>query len=450
MEQIIDACSTTLGILGKPKSSGGGSRLASYCVSLQTEDGVLLFNVLTREMLLLTFAEFDAALSSAYLQERWFTISEDQSEKELAELVHWVRASRRREPKHITKYTILTTTDCNARCFYCYERGCARVTMQPETADKVVGYIQNHCGGNKVKLRWFGGEPLMNFPVIDRICDGLRSRGIGFESHMISNGYLFDDELVAKASHSWELKEVQVTLDGTEAVYNRSKAFIYRDGSPYRIVTGNILRLLNAGISVVVRLNMDLNNADNLMELAKELAERFSEQKQLHVYAHLLFDTEGAGEKRYAPSQWSQLYEALHRLEDFLSDHGLSAARFRGLRRELPLSHCMADSGNSVVIVPDGHLGLCEHYTDREFFGHIDSDEQDKDMVASWRERCDPVAECGDCFYYPECTELKKCTARMECSGHVRFALRRDTERAMQNEYRRWRMEKAADQSKNE
>ena len=448
MEQIIDACSTTLGILGKPERSGGGSRLAKYCVSLQTEEGILLFNVLTREMLLLTFAEYDAALSSAYLHERWFTISEDQNEKELAELVRWVRASLHREPKHITQYTILTTTDCNARCYYCYERGCARVTMHPETAGKVADYILNQCGGNKVKIRWFGGEPLMNFPVIDRICDGLRSRGIDFESHMVYNGYLFDDELVEKASHSWDLKEVQVTLDGTEAVYNRNKAFIYQEGSPYQIVTGNILRLLNAGISVVVRLNMDLNNADNLMELARELAERFSGQKRLHIYAHLLFDTEGTGNERYTPSQWSRLYDALHRVEDFLSDHGLSATCFRGLRRELPLSHCMADSGNSVVIVPDGHLGLCEHYTDSEFFGHIDSDEQDKDMIVSWRERCDSIAECGDCFYYPECTELKKCTGRMECSEYVRLALRRDTERAMQNEYRRWRMEKAADQSK--
>ena len=446
MEQIIDACSTTLGILGKPKQSGGGSRLAKYCVSFHTEEGILLFNVLTREMLLLTLAEYNAALSSAYLYERWFVISEDQNEKELTELVRWVRTSLHREPKHIRTFTILTTTDCNARCYYCYERGCARVTMGLETADKLVNYIQSHAGGKPVKIRWFGGEPLMNIPVIDRISNGLRARGIYFESHMVSNGYLFNDELVAEASHSWNLKEVQVTLDGTEAVYNRSKAFVYQEGNPYRIVMENIRRLLNAGISVVIRLNMDLHNADNLMELAEELAECFSGQKRLHVYAHPLFDAEGTGDKRYAPSQ---LYDELQRLEDFLCDHRLSANRFRGLRRELPPSHCMADSGNSVIVVPDGHLGLCEHYTDREFFGHIDSAERDQDMIASWRERCDPIAECGECFYYPECTELKKCTGRMECSEHRRIALRRDTERAMRNEYRRWLTEKAADQRKN-
>ena len=442
MEQILDACSTTLGILGKPKRSGGGLRLAKYCVSLPAEEGILLLNVLTREMLLLTLAEYDAALSSAYLHERWFTISEDQNEKELTELVRWVRTSLHRAPKHIRTFTILTTTDCNARCYYCYERGCARVTMDLETADKLVNYIQSHAGGKPVKIRWFGGEPLMNVPVIDGISYGLRSRGIDFEAQMVSNGYLFDDRLVARASQSWNLREVQVTLDGTEAVYNRSKAFVYPEGSPYRIVMENIRRLLNAGISVTIRLNMDLHNADNLMELAEELAEGFRGQKRLHVYAHLLFDAEGAGDKGDAPPQ---LYDALQRLEDFLCAHDLSANRFRGLRRELPLSHCMADSGSSVIVAPDGHLGLCEHYTDREFFGHIDSDDQDQDMIASWRERCDPIAQCGECFYYPECTELKKCTGRMECSEPRRMALRRDTERAMRNEYRRWLTEKAAD-----
>ena len=246
MEQIIDACSTTLGILGKPKQSDGRVHLAKYCVPLLTEEGVLLFNVLTREMLLLTLAEYDAALSSAYLHERWFTISEDQNEKELTELVRWVHTSLRREPKHISTFTILTTTDCNARCYYCYERGCARVTMSLETADKIVNFIQNHSGGKQVKIRWFGGEPLVNFFVIDRICEMLRLRGIAFTSHMVSNAYLFDDTLVAKASGNWNLKEVQVTLDGTEEVYNRSKAFVYQEGNPYRIVMENIRRLLKA------------------------------------------------------------------------------------------------------------------------------------------------------------------------------------------------------------
>ena len=439
MEHIIDACSTTLGILGKPKQPNSALRLMKYCIPLQTEDGVLLFNLLTRELLLLTPEEYRTIFSSVYLRDHWFTVPEDLNEKELAELVRWVRTSLYKEPKHITDYTILTTTDCNARCFYCYERGCARIAMSQETAHKVVAYIRNRCGGNKVSITWFGGEPLVNFPVIDQICEGLRAEGIDFEAQMISNAYLFTDEFVARAKEIWNIKKVQITLDGTEEVYNRSKAFIYREGSAYQIVAGNILRLLNADISVSIRLNMDLNNADNLMDLAKELAIRFKGQTKLHVYAHLLFDAEKPENERYTQEERTKLYDALQRLEEALLSSGLSSASCSRLRRDLPLHHCMADSGSSVLIAPDGHLGLCEHYVDREFFGHIDSPEQDKTMIDSWRQHCDPIAECDNCFYYPECIELRKCSGRTECSIHKRKRVRYNTEHAMLNEYRFWR-----------
>ncbi len=36
--------------------------------------------------------------------------------------------------------TILTTTNCNARCYYCFESGIDRYDMTEETADAVIRY----------------------------------------------------------------------------------------------------------------------------------------------------------------------------------------------------------------------------------------------------------------------------------------------------------------------
>lgn len=443
MKQIIDAQPTILGILGKAQPSDSGYRLMKYCVPLQTAEGTLLFHTLTRELLLLTPEEFACACTSTYLKEHWFVIPDKLSDRELAEMVRWVRKNLQKSPKEITNYTILTTTDCNARCFYCYERGCSKISMDRDTANGVISYIQEHCGGQKVKLSWFGGEPLVNYPVIDQICNGLRSEGILFESRMISNAYLFDDAMIARATDLWSLKTVQVTLDGTEAVYNRSKAFIYHGGSPYQVVTANIHRLLDAGISVVIRLNIGPNNAEDLMTLADELAVGFGKQKGLRVYTHLLFDPEDPEGSRHSAEAWDRLYTAQHRLEDRLAHSGLSTAHYRGLRRDLPLSHCMADSGNAVVIVPDGHIGLCEHYTESEFIGHIDSPGLDNAVIASWREQREEIPECGDCFYFPECVSLKKCTGSDKCCEHLRDARLRSTRQGMMNEYLRWQRQAA-------
>lgn len=71
-----------------------------------------------------------------------------------------------------------------------------------------------------MRLAWFGGEPLYNAQVIDLICNDLVERGIGYESSMISNGFLFDEKLIKRAAELWRLRQIQITLDGTEGVYN--------------------------------------------------------------------------------------------------------------------------------------------------------------------------------------------------------------------------------------
>ena len=439
MECIIKGFSTVLGILGKPPKSTAPMRLSKFILTQPTEEGVLLFSTLTRELLLLTPEEFEHAPELPYLQERWLSVPEGTNEKELVELVRWTRKTLRREPKHIEKYTILTTTDCNARCFYCYEKGCAKVSMTRETAQKVVAYIKAHCGGNEVKISWFGGEPLMNSEAIDWICQGLRKEGVAFKSQMVTNAYLFTDGIAEKSVNSWNVKNVQVTLDGTEAVYNRSKAYIHTQGSAYQVVLVNIRRMLDAGIAVAIRLNMDLHNADDLFTLAEELAEQFAGQKGLHVYAHLLFDTNKPWHVHHTSQEWEMLYDKLYKLEETLSARGMMSRKRKGLNREPMLNHCMADSGNSAVILPDGHLGLCEHFTDSEFFGHVDREDRDQAMIASWRESCDPVPECEDCVFVPECVTLKKCNGQIAYFPQSLQARRRETERAMLFEYRLWR-----------
>lgn len=434
MECIIEGSSAILQILGKPKEANTELRMSKYCLPVPADGGVLLFNVLTRQLLWLTREEYAEALSSDYLRTQWFTLPKAQEERELAELVRWVYTGLQEKPKHTTHYTILTTTACNARCYYCYEQGCTPISMTPETADKVVSYIARSCGGEKVKLSWFGGEPLMNVPAIDRISAGLRQQGIEFEATMTSNAYLFDDDITNRAVQSWNLKNVQITLDGTREVYNRTKAYVYKDTDPYQVVLENISRLLKAGIGVVIRLNMGHENGRDLMALVRILAERFEGEKLLRVYAHFLFDTQDSEKSCYTQEEWAQLRE----LKAFLKDHGMAAGS-KGLPRELPIRHCMADKGNAVVIVPDGHLGLCEHHTEDEFFGHIDAQDRDEAVIASWREPVKTVEACADCLYFPECTELKKCVGSILCNEMALEMRRYETQQAMLREYHLWR-----------
>lgn len=48
--------------------------------------------------------------------------------------------------------------------------------------------------------------------------------------------------------------------------------------------------------------------------------------------------------------------------------------------------HCMADSGKSVCVTPTGMLTLCEHHSDDEFVGSLDTGIIDQNVVDSWKE----------------------------------------------------------------
>ena len=437
MKTILPPSDNVLKMLGKPRNSENGYRLMKYVLTKPSDDGVLLFHVLTREMLLLTAEEYSAPDRLSELRDKWFLVPQTLEDKKYADQVRFIRKTVHKKPQHVTNYTIFTTTDCNARCFYCYEMGRSRIPMSVETAHKAAAYIAEHCGGKKVKLKWFGGEPLFNKQVMDVICGELAKHGIEYRSSIVSNGYLFDEETVNRAVNLWKLNWVQITLDGTEEVYNRSKAFIYKDGeSPYRIVMANIGRLLDAGVRVNIRMNMDEHNAEDLFLLADELHERFADKKGLYVYSHLLFDFLGKKERARAEEERRRIYEKQRQLSERLDSYGLIV--HRGLKKVMPVNMCMADSGNSLTILPNGELGLCEHYSEDNFVGHIDSEVLDDKMVQSFRETWEQIDDCADCFYYPACIRLKKCIELKECFPEMREDTRRSILDSMQETYEKW------------
>lgn len=397
---------------------GVSYRLMHYVIWLPVEKGLLLYNVLTRAVVLLSPEEMrkmdDDLVTVPELVTKWFAVPVDHDDRKLAQEVRAVGIMLEKRPKGITSYTILTTTDCNARCFYCYEKGIRRIPMKEETARKVAEFIIRNNPGEKVKIRWFGGEPLYNKDAITSICQRLRDVGIEYQSFMVSNGFLFDDETVHEAVELWNLKKVQITLDGTEEVYNRIKAFIYPEGSAFRRVLGNIRRLLDAGVQVTVRLNIDRHNVEGIISLADILTAEFRGQKHFGAYSHSLFEV-GSEESAvsHTDAQRRELFEARMRLQEKLKEGKLAIER--KLPHKLKLNRCMADDDTSVMILPDGHLGKCERYTDDHCFGSLDSPERDETVLADFKRVRQEIDACADCPFYPECYRLVLCEETVHC-----------------------------------
>ena len=211
----------------------------------------------------------------------------------------------------------------------------------------------------------------------------------------------------------WHLKKVQITLDGTEQTYNRCKAYIYKDVNAYRRVIGNIHRLQDASIHVSIRLNIDMHNAVNLSELADELHREFSYPKGISVYMRALFEEVKGSKAIHDEEKRKFVFSQINDIETRLKDYGFT--RPGRLYRKIETNRCMADNDQSVVIVPNGYIGKCEHYSEDHFVGHIGNEEWDTQMIDNFRETHDEIDACGTCFDYPNCIWLKLCEDSPNC-----------------------------------
>lgn len=251
---------------------------------------------------------------------------------------------------------------------------------------------------------------------------------------MVSNAYLFDAAMVQKAKSLWNLRHVLVTIDGTEDVYNRTKNFIYTDGSAYQKVLSNLRGILDVGISVTVNLNIDAANADNQFLLADELGRRFGKYPNFNARAGLLI--EYVGKLHHFESE-NKALDTVKTLNDKLTSYGIREKRM--LWSGLMLNSCMADNPHSATILPDGRIGRCEHFGDSEEVGSIYGGDWDAEKFDSWKKLRPAEEECQRCPHYPHCMRLVKCNAVPEdCSELLRGQRMQDLHVRMRNTYEKW------------
>ncbi len=439
MKVLTEADSIIEKILGKQEYEEGASyRLLSWCAFIYAGEDTLLHNYMTGKTVYVCDGEYHAencplsGFSSGLLKELvsdWFMVPEDTDDVRLLEEL---RSAMKLfdNKKGVNSYKILTTTDCNARCFYCYEAGIKKENMSDETAGKTVDFIEKNKGDGKVTLSWFGGEPMMNTRVMDIICDGLKEKGIEYASVMTSNGYLFDPDLIKKAVDKWHLKNIQITLDGTEDIYNKVKAYKDADRNPYERVIGNIEDLAYAGVRVNIRLNMGVDNFEDTMMLIDELVRLFSEDQNISAYVSGLFQETEKKDACLKKDLSGKLIAAGKKLAVI----GLDRGRIKNLHTRT--GGCMADNDDHLGISPSGALMKCEHHIYDRLAGSLN---EGIDVAAAdlWKKRMQEGKLCGSCPVRPVCYRIEGCPVSHPCdeSEQREYILRKESQIIKNHEF---------------
>lgn len=380
-------------------------RCPTFVFSVPIPEGVLAYNLLTKEYVLYKNLQEEKEI----LVNKWFLVPDSFKDFKFVLNIKQLIKEISHQDRGIRNYTIFTTTDCNARCSYCFENSFSKVRMSHDVILTTAKFIKNNYKGNKLTLHWFGGEPLFNVASIEKITDVLNNLGICFESHMTSNGFLFTQKMILEAKHKWHLRKIQITLDGTKDKYNQIKSYINKEHNPFGRVLRNIREMLDNDIYVTIRLNLSLENYSDLVELVDYLADNFSNYKTCKIYAMPLFEI--LEDYKNRKDAFSKLLALQTLIEEKCMDLGY--AYFDKVR----LNHCKADSNlESIIIFPDGNIGLCEHKWESLYIGNVcEPSSINRLEIAEWTQYNMPLERCSICRLFPDCLKLEKCETNNTC-----------------------------------
>jgi len=135
-----------------------------------------------------------------------------------------------REPDGPVSYAVKSLSlfvaeDCNLSCRYCFaaeNRGRRYRRMDWETAQKAVDFLLRQEGGRHVEIDFFGGEPLLNFPVVEKTvnyaAEETAKKGKEISFTLTTNACLLDDSIAAFLNR----KDINVilSLDGRPEVHD--------------------------------------------------------------------------------------------------------------------------------------------------------------------------------------------------------------------------------------
>jgi uncharacterized protein len=308
---------------------------------------------------------------------------------------------------------------CNFNCSYCFQDEYTNPNegVKHEVIDGFFAYIDQKFAGRQKYITIFGGEPLLNSPVkresIQKVIEGANARNLDIA--IVTNGYHIVEyiDLLKEAS----IREIQVTLDGTQQVHDARRMLRGGKGSFERIAEGIDL-LLKHHIPVNLRMIIDKENIHDLPEFAQFAIKRGWTSNQYFKTAfgrnYELHHCQTNNARLFSRIEMYQnIYQIIKEHPKVLEFHkpAFSIAKFIFENGELPNPLFDSCTGAKTEWAFDytGRIYSCTATVGNEgdelgtFYPNIALNEE---LIEEWEER--------DVLSIKECTD---CPVRLACGG---------------------------------
>ena len=256
--------------------------------------------------------------------------------------------------------TIAPTLDCNFKCLYCYETR-RHGKMTDDTQKGIVEFVK--CRATDIKnleVTWYGGEPLLCMDIISTLSREFQNisseHAIKYNSFIITNGYLLTKKSVEDFKRCC-ITGAQVTIDGPKETHEFRR--VNRNGSgSFDTILNNVNMLLQNGIEIILRVNVDKSNESQVDRLIEFLSENLVSKNVKITFGQVSAYTDAC--KGIEPSCYGNSEFARKILEFYrsLEQYGFGESN-RFPYPYAKLSYCCAEQMSSFVVDPDGNLYKC-------------------------------------------------------------------------------------------
>jgi len=417
-------------------------------VPLDGRDDVFLMNTFTDAQLIVSRDVADV-LDRVARGERHFTGDERGAVETLVEngfIVESREADHQaldaffhdvREDRSQLRVTVLTTLQCNFACDYCiqgdhgdYNKHAVRMSI--ETAERTAQWAERRLdvvAPSTFALTFFGGEPLLNLPVLfylsERLAESCRVRGVRMSINIITNGLLLTPAIVDRLA-PLGLNGIKVTLDGDRDTHNRMRPLRGGQGTFDRILHN--VRQVAGKTRISIGGNFDAQTVESYPALLDFLREQeFAGQLAKVAFKPIIKPAQpvqpkgtfaltavsaegkplGGACMTSAGTGVSSACDNCHFLDD-----RMSYLRDETMRRGFPtmdgvhMGPCEIHKHHAHTIGPDGSLYACPGFAGEAnaSTGHIDGrDEPWRRESARRFEVISAWSECDDCAFIPVC-----------------------------------------------
>ena len=254
---------------------------------------------------------------------------------------------------------------------------------------------------------------------------------IDYKSLIVTNASLLEDS-DAEQFRKYKIKFAQITIDGVKEIHDKRRRSVNNESTFDKLID-RVNLLLNSGLRVIIRVNIDKENISRVEELLDVLAERIDKREELNIsFGQVLPLTNICKSIESDCYNNAQFADIMLPLYEKVSACGFTMNKMAAYPTPR-VNSCCADYANSFVVDKDGELYRCwNHVGDKKYSsGNVKDGDNltlEKNYL-SWIQ-WNPIRhpKCRECACLPICVGgcpdiMRNSNDRQPVCGTVKYNL---------------------------